>query len=167
MARRAESLEIRFERMVDRSGEHHMWLGRINSSRGTGVIKVNKVDITAHRVAWELTNGPLPPKACVAACTANSACVRVGPSAPLRPPQETTHLKRGPARGRARCASSGLGLGSYGCPSVAGRTAGRGRSTAGSPLRARLRPPHDWSPSSMRRAATIARFASRARHHGG
>jgi integrase len=77
MARRAEALELRFERMVDRSGEHHMWLGRINPGRGTGVIKVNKVDMTAHRVAWELKNGPLPPKARVSACAVNPACVRV------------------------------------------------------------------------------------------
>jgi hypothetical protein len=47
MARRAEPLELRFERTVDRSGEHHMWLGRLNPSRGTGVIKVNKVDVRA------------------------------------------------------------------------------------------------------------------------
>ena len=77
MARRAEALDLRFERMVDCSGEHHLWLGRINQSRGTGVIKVNKVDMTAHRVAWELTNGPLPPKARVSACPVNPACVRV------------------------------------------------------------------------------------------
>ena len=77
MARRAEDLAIRFERMVDRTGEHHLWLGRTNSARCTGVIKVNKVDVTAHRVAWELAHGPLPPKARVLACPDNPACVRL------------------------------------------------------------------------------------------
>ncbi len=62
MARRAGNLATRFERLVDRTGEHHLWLGNINPGRGTGRIKVNKVDVTAHRVAWELAHGPLPAK---------------------------------------------------------------------------------------------------------
>ena len=62
---------------MDRTGEHHLWLGRTNSVRGTGVIKVNKVDVTAHRMAWELANGPLPPKARVLTCPVNPTCVRL------------------------------------------------------------------------------------------
>jgi hypothetical protein len=31
--------------------KHHIWQGRLNPSRGTGVIKVNKVDVTADRGA--------------------------------------------------------------------------------------------------------------------
>ncbi len=77
MARRVENLATRFERLVDRSGEHHLWLGNTNPQRGTGRIKVNKVDVTAHRVAWELSKGPLPPKARVLACPDNPACVRL------------------------------------------------------------------------------------------
>ena len=62
MGRRVEDLAKRFERQVDRSGEHHLWLGAINPARGTGRLKVDEVTMTAHRVAWELTHGPLGPK---------------------------------------------------------------------------------------------------------
>jgi len=41
------------------------------------VIKVNKVDVTAHRVAWELAHGPLPPTPRVLGCPDNPACVRL------------------------------------------------------------------------------------------
>jgi hypothetical protein len=75
MGRPAEDLATRFERQVDRTAEHHMWLGGINTDRGTGRIKVNSVYVTAHRVAWELANGPLPEKARVLAGTVNPACV--------------------------------------------------------------------------------------------
>jgi hypothetical protein len=77
MARPVVDLASRFERQVDRTGEHHLWLGSINPERGTGRIKVNKVAVTAHRVAWELAHGPLPPKALVVACPVSPACVRV------------------------------------------------------------------------------------------
>jgi integrase len=62
---------------VDRTGEHHLWLGSIHPDRATGRIKVNKTVVTAHRVAWELAHGPLPPKTLVLTCPDNPACVRV------------------------------------------------------------------------------------------
>jgi hypothetical protein len=74
--RPVEDLAKRFERLVDRTGEHHLWLGSVNPTRGTGRIKVGNVAMTAHRVAWELANGALPPNERVA-CTANPACVRI------------------------------------------------------------------------------------------
>jgi integrase len=77
MGRPVEELATRFERQVDRSGEHHLWLGSTNPERGTGRIRVNKVQMTSHRAAWELANGPLPSNARVLACTANPACVRL------------------------------------------------------------------------------------------
>ena len=36
-------------------GEHHLRLGNVNHDRGTGRLKVNRVEMTAHRVAWELS----------------------------------------------------------------------------------------------------------------
>ena len=45
------SLAERFEAQVDRSGEHHRWLGAINADRGTGRLKVADRHVTAHRVA--------------------------------------------------------------------------------------------------------------------
>jgi integrase len=77
MGRRVEDLSTRFERQVDRTGEHHLWLGSINPDRGTGRIKVGKTTTTAHRVAWELAYGLLTPTERVATCPSNPACVRV------------------------------------------------------------------------------------------
>ena len=99
MARRAEALELRFEHMVDRSGEHHMWQGRVNPSRGTSVIKFNKVEMTAHRVARELTNGRLPPEARVSACTVNSVRQRPYSWDPRTPDGIRGRLGLGPYMG--------------------------------------------------------------------
>ena len=59
MGRPVEDLATRFERQVDRTGEHHLWLGSINPEPGTGRIKVGSVAMTAHGVAWELVHGPV------------------------------------------------------------------------------------------------------------
>ncbi len=71
------SLAERFEAQVDRSGEHHRWLGALNPERGTGRLKVAGRQVTANRVAWELANGPL--RACprVLACDEEPRCVRL------------------------------------------------------------------------------------------
>jgi hypothetical protein len=78
MGRPVEDLATRFERQVDRTGEHHLWLGSINHERGTGRIKVGNVAMTAHRVAWELAHGSVGPTERVLTCASNPACVRVG-----------------------------------------------------------------------------------------
>jgi hypothetical protein len=77
IGRRVEDLATRFERLVDRTGEHHLWLGSINPERGTGRIKVGNAAMTAHRVAWELAHGPVGPTERVLTCSSNPACVRV------------------------------------------------------------------------------------------
>ncbi|HEY5383906.1 MAG TPA: site-specific integrase [Acidimicrobiales bacterium] len=77
MGRKAEDLATRFERLVDRTGEHHLWLGSVNPERGTGRMKVDNVERTAHRVAWELARGALSSKKRVLTCESNPACVRV------------------------------------------------------------------------------------------
>ncbi len=77
MGRPVEDLATRFERQVDRTGEHHLWLGSFNPDRGTGRIKVGNIAMTAHRVAWELAHGPLAPSERVLTCASNPACVRV------------------------------------------------------------------------------------------
>jgi len=71
------SLAERFETQVDRSGEHHLWLGAVNPERGTGRLKVDGRQVTAHRLAWELAHGPLPPGTRVLACAEEPACVRL------------------------------------------------------------------------------------------
>jgi hypothetical protein len=77
MGRKVEDLATRFERLLDRTGEHHLWLGSVNPDRGTGRMKVVKVEMTAHRVAWELAHGALSPTQRVLTCATNPACVRV------------------------------------------------------------------------------------------
>lgn len=67
----------RFERMVDRSGEHHLWQGALHSARGTGRLKVNGREVTAHRHAWELAHGPLPVGVRVMGCPDEPACVHL------------------------------------------------------------------------------------------
>lgn len=61
----------RFESHVDRSGEHHIWLGSRNPQRGTGKLKVDGKQVTAHRRVWELANGPLPTGSVVLPCPTN------------------------------------------------------------------------------------------------
>lgn len=61
MTRRREPLAERFEKYVDRSGACWLWTG--GSSGGYGRIKEDapgRQQIGAHRVSYELTNGPIP-----------------------------------------------------------------------------------------------------------
>jgi hypothetical protein len=99
MGRPVEDLATRFERQVDRTGNHHLWLGSVNAARGTGRIKVGNVSTTAHRVAWELAYGPFPPHQRVVACRANPACVRIDhlslEGAPERSPQRHSRARKG------------------------------------------------------------------------
>lgn len=53
-ARRLE----RFWSKVDKSGQ--CWLWTASKQRGYGRIRIGGVDQAAHRVAWELANGPVP-----------------------------------------------------------------------------------------------------------
>lgn len=69
------SLAERFEAKVNRSGEHHLWVGS-RKADGTGKLKVSGRTVTAPRVAWELVHGPLPEDVEVVRCDVN-ACVRI------------------------------------------------------------------------------------------
>jgi hypothetical protein len=66
----------RFERMVDRSGDHHRWNGACRPDNGTGRLKIAGREVAAHRVACELVHGPVPPNARVLPCGDDPACVR-------------------------------------------------------------------------------------------
>ncbi len=70
------SLGERFERMVDRTGDHHLWLG-FSAGDGTPQMRVGSKLTTARRVAWELAFGSIPPHQRVAACAVARRCVRV------------------------------------------------------------------------------------------
>ncbi|MGC8628155.1 MAG: hypothetical protein ACP5VR_11530 [Acidimicrobiales bacterium] len=85
-----EELARRFEAKVDRSGEHHLWLGACKRD-GSGIFKVGGTSpVMARRVAWELAYGPVPATAQVMSCEVK-ACVRV----------EHLRLKRGRDRAPA------------------------------------------------------------------
>lgn len=62
---------------MDRTGEHHLWLGAKNPQRGTGRVEVAGRQMTAHRLAWELAHGPLPDTSRVLGCPEEPACVRL------------------------------------------------------------------------------------------
>jgi integrase len=68
-------LAERFEAKVDRSGEHHVWVGA-RQGDGVGVIRVDGKLTTARRVGWELEHGPLSSGARVGGCRDDPACVR-------------------------------------------------------------------------------------------
>jgi hypothetical protein len=54
-------LVARFEAKVDRSGEHHLWLGA-HKPDGSGIFKAGAdVPVLARKVAWELVHGHAPP----------------------------------------------------------------------------------------------------------
>ena len=85
----AITLAERFERKVDRQGEHHFWLGT-RDAEGAGQVRVEGKLRTARSVAWELVHGSLPEGARVRGCPDESACVR------------TSHLSLLQGNGRPR-----------------------------------------------------------------
>ena len=72
----AKGLVARFEDHVDRSGDHHLWRGACTAN-GVGQVRVDGKLMTAPRIAWEITHGPLPSSARVSRCPDEPACVRV------------------------------------------------------------------------------------------
>ena len=100
----------RFERMVDRTGEHHLWLGAKNAQRGTGKVKLAGKVVTAHRAAWVFAHGPLPERARVLACPVEPACVRLDHLQVLNgDPSPIEGLRIVPARPRVGRARKGSG----------------------------------------------------------
>lgn len=70
-------LATRFERKVDRSAgpdECHLWTGSTDNY-GYGRINVSGTPLLAHRVAWSLVHGPIPPKMYVLHGCDTPACV--------------------------------------------------------------------------------------------
>ena len=65
----------RFEAKIDRSGEHHRWLGA-SAANGVGQVRVDGKLVSAPRIAYELAHGPLPAGQTVLSCPDDSTCVR-------------------------------------------------------------------------------------------
>lgn len=103
--------QSRFERHVDRGGEHHLWRGSRNPQRGTGKLKVDGRQVTAHRRAWELAFGAPPPGASVLPCPADPLCVRVDHlrlSTTARGGPGASRTPRGPASRRVQVQVNGV-----------------------------------------------------------
>jgi site-specific recombinase XerD len=95
------NLADRFEAKVDRSGAHHDWLGA-RKADGTGLLKVEGRMVTAHRVAWELKNGPLPRGVVVKTCPELRSCVRVEhltTQPPIKVRKPTRRIRQRASRG--------------------------------------------------------------------
>ena len=91
-----DDLIPRFEAKVDRSGEHHIWLGS-HTADGSGTFKAGGTSpVMARRIAWEIANGPLPPGAQVLSCEVK-ACVR----ADHLQVKQGAPRQRAPRKGRA------------------------------------------------------------------
>jgi hypothetical protein len=69
------SRDVRFWEKVDRSGECWVWTGR-RTPRGYGEFGLHKPGRSsrAHRVAWELTHGPIPDGMCICHACDNPPC---------------------------------------------------------------------------------------------
>jgi hypothetical protein len=85
----------RFWAKVDRSGDCWIWsAGRFRS--GYGQFKVGQTQRRAHRVAWELTHGPIPAGLCVLHSCDTPPCVnpahlRLGDQADNAADREARH----------------------------------------------------------------------------
>ncbi len=64
----ARSLKERFEGFVDRQADHDVWTGATRPGAGTGRMRVDGKEVPAHRIAWELANGKVPPGSRVMPC---------------------------------------------------------------------------------------------------
>lgn len=78
------TLEFRFWRKVKKGDGCWEWQGCQRSRRGKGygsggtygIVVIRKRAVSAHRVAWELTHGPIPDGLCVCHRCDNPTCVR-------------------------------------------------------------------------------------------
>tara|TARA_R110002012_G_scaffold106399_1_gene247664 strand:- start:244 stop:714 length:471 start_codon:yes stop_codon:yes gene_type:complete len=68
------TLEERFLAKVDKTGDCWEWAGA-KTSAGYGNLKVGGKVLKAHRVSWELANGPIPEGVCVCHTCDNPSCV--------------------------------------------------------------------------------------------
>jgi hypothetical protein len=69
------TLANRFWAKVDKSGDCWTWTAGTND-KGYGIIGIEGVPRLAHRVAWILTNGPIPDGLTVCHTCDNRPCVR-------------------------------------------------------------------------------------------
>jgi hypothetical protein len=74
-ASQTATLALRFWARVDKSGDCWLWKGSVNRS-GYGRITINRTPAYAHRVAYELAVGPIPPGMQIDHLCWTTGCVR-------------------------------------------------------------------------------------------
>jgi hypothetical protein len=65
----------RFWSKVDMSGDCWMWTAAVNKRWGYGAFSIRGAVRRAHRIAWEIVNGPIPDDLHVCHACDNRACV--------------------------------------------------------------------------------------------
>ncbi len=74
--RKKMDLNVRFWRQVNKTESCWLWTGPGSGPKGAyGGITINKKSLKAHRVSWELENGPIPDGLCVLHKCDNPKCV--------------------------------------------------------------------------------------------
>ena len=65
-----------FDRHVERGPDWWVWMGTTDSKGRYGVLRRGRRVLLAHRVAWEIKNGPIPAGMAVCHTCDNPPCVR-------------------------------------------------------------------------------------------
>lgn len=97
------SHEERFESLIDRSGECHLWTGRIGAN-GYGYFDADYKAHLVHRWEWIRVNGPIPAGYEIdhvrdRGCT-NKHCVRIEHLEPVTPRENTVRISTTPRQER-------------------------------------------------------------------
>lgn len=73
--RASRPVEVRFWAKADKSGDCWIWTGAVRHKDGYGMFFKDGQARNAHRVAWELTNGPIPEGLVIDHICRNIRCV--------------------------------------------------------------------------------------------
>jgi DNA-binding XRE family transcriptional regulator len=74
---RTWNAELKFWRFVEKSNSCWLWIGR-KSPKGYGELSYKQHRQRAHRVAWQMANGPIPDGMIIRHSCDNPPCVRLG-----------------------------------------------------------------------------------------
>jgi hypothetical protein len=96
-------LEKRFWAKVDRRGPDECWTWLGSLSRGYGQINVGRRMMKAHRVAWELANGPIPEGLTIDHLCYNPPCVNPSHMEPVTMSENARRVRANQHKGKTHC----------------------------------------------------------------